>query len=59
MGSYLILIYVLFLFTIYQLNFSRSMLYRLYIWNRPLYFILKTIVTLVFIFIIDYVHKII
>ena len=48
---------VVFLLIVYYLNETKSLLYRLYNWNRPIYFVLKTIVTLLFIFTMDFLRK--
>lgn len=42
-----------FILIVYYLNKKKSLLYRLYTWNRPIYFTLKTIVTLSFLFALD------
>ena len=48
---------VVFLLSVYYLNETKSLLYRLYNWNRPIYFVLKTIVTLLFLFTMDSFRK--
>ena len=48
---------VVFLLIVYHLNETKSLIYRLYNWNRPVYFVLKTIVTLLFLFTMDSLRK--